>query len=339
MHLFKHGDKTQQKPSKFFSITKKPYKKVYRVLGIKWTRRNRFGEMLDLVRQNQNYIDVFMRKTQQDFESVRKQLIEYQENIKRINVKPAVKKTDLLDTYKEKFNKDGYSVARIDNKIRIWNNDLIIEGVADNTLWTADAVLCLDEYHFDIDEKYVMFDIGLNLGITSLHKARDKNCVKIYGYEPFEPTFKLAQNNMDLNPKLSGKISIFDFGLGDTDKEMDINYNPDRPGAMSSVKNRFPECGKTEKIKIKRASSVLAPLFKKHKQKIFLKIDCEGAEKEILPDLDNAGLLNKADVIVMEWHFENPKWIIDLLKKNGFVVFCVSDVPNEIGMIRAYRRG
>ena len=245
---------------------------------------------------------------------------------------------DLVNDYQPAFNKCGYVVERKNNKIIISGNNLIIEGEADNTLWTAASVLCNDEYHFDCAQKYTMFDIGLNLGITSLHKARDKNCVQIYGYEPFTPTFKLAEKNMKLNPELAQKISIFNYGLGDCDKEIAINYNPERPGAMSSVKNIFSECSDVEKIKIKSASKILAPLIKTSKGKIFLKIDCEGAEKEILPDLHKSGLLKKVDIIVMEWHFENPQWIIDLLTENNFVVFRLNVVPDEIGMIRAYRK-
>lgn len=244
---------------------------------------------------------------------------------------------DLVNDYRAAFNKCGYSVERKNGKIIIRNNKLIIEGIADNTLWTAASVLCNDEYHFDCAEKYTMFDIGLNLGITSLYKAQDKNCIKIYGDEPFTPTFKLAERNMKLNPKLAQKISIFNYGLGDCDKEIKINYNPERPGAMSSVKNIFSECSDVEKIKIKPTSKALAPLIKTSKGKIFLKIDCEGAEKEILPDLHKSGLLKQVDIIVMEWHFENPQWIIDLLTENNFIVFRLNVIPDEIGMIRAYR--
>ena len=82
----------------------------------------------------------------------------------------------------------------------------------------------------------------------------------------------------------------------------------------------------------------MAPLFEKCKEKIFLKIDCEGAEKQILPELENSGLIKRVDVIIMEWHFEEPSWIVDLLIRNGFVVFRLNTIANELGMIRAYRK-
>ena len=352
----------QKKPSKLFSIVKTPYKTVYRFANVKWVKHKRFAEVLDMIKQcksdiselsRQNKkelvaevldmikqcksdISELSRQNKKELDILKKEVSESKNAIKNKEVNQ-VQRISRFEQYQPKFAKSGYLLEKIDDKIRISNKTIIIEGESENTLWTAEAVLCKDEYHFDMNQKYVMFDIGLNLGITSLHKATDKNCVKIYGYEPFTPTFKLAQNNMSLNPTLSQKISIFNYGLSDKDKELEINYNSDRPGAMSSIKNVFPECDSVEKIKVKEAAQVLAPLFEKHKEKIFLKIDCEGAEKEILPNLDKLGLLKKTDVIIMEWHFETPEWIEDILKKNGFIIFRNNDVPGSLGMIRAYR--
>ena len=89
-------------------------------------------------------------------------------------IQPVEIKHDMVDDYKGIFNKINYNLARENGKIKIWNDDLIIEGEADNTLWTAASVFYNDEYHFDMNEKYVMFDIGFNLGMTSLHKAQEK---------------------------------------------------------------------------------------------------------------------------------------------------------------------
>ena len=183
-----------------------------------------------------------------------------------------------------------------------------------------------------------MFDIGLNLGITSLHKAQEDNCVKIYGFEPFAPTFKLAQRNLELNPSLAQKIKIFNYGLGEENKKLNINYNAALPGSMSTVKNIFENTQDIETVEIKQASKILKRLFDQHSEDIFLKIDCEGAEKEILPEIDKAGLLKKVKIIIMEWHYENPQWIVELLNKNNFVVFCTHTVINELGMIRAYKK-
>ena len=40
-------------PSKLFSITKKPYSKVYRFLGLKWIKHYPQNKIMDLIHQNQ----------------------------------------------------------------------------------------------------------------------------------------------------------------------------------------------------------------------------------------------------------------------------------------------
>ncbi len=72
-------------------------------------------------------------------------------------------------------------------------------------------------------------------------------------------------------------------------------------------------------------------------KKSFLKIDCEGAEYEIIPDLDNAGLLNDADVIIMEWHGKSNQSLIDILVKNIFCIYTHNKF-STIGLIIAFKR-
>lgn len=242
---------------------------------------------------------------------------------------------EYLDKYKKSFDEKGYDIHVQNNQVCIDGNGLNIVGDSVNTFWTAEDVLCKGDYTFFSNDNYAMIDIGLNIGLTTLSMARLKNIVKIYGYEPFVPTIEQAQRNLDANPELSKKIEIFNFGLGGGNKMLDVNYNPELPGAMSSVRNRFSENEKIEKIEIRRASEVLNEILLNKKESVFMKIDCEGAEGEILRDLDDAKLLGNVDLMVMEWHFENPHSLIEMLKKNNFVVFNEEVIKDELGFIRA----
>ncbi|GAL81804.1 hypothetical protein JCM19274_363 [Algibacter lectus] len=56
-------------------------------------------------------------------------------------------------------------------------------------------------------------------------------------------------------------------------------------------------------------------------QKIMIKMDCEGAEYEIFENLSQSKILDKIDVIIMEWHDNGSKTIEDTLLKFGFNVF------------------
>lgn len=245
---------------------------------------------------------------------------------------------EYLDKSKKIFNDNGYNIFIHNNSVCIENNDLKIIGKSVNTFWTAEGVLCKKEYDFDFKENVVMIDIGLNIGITTLFMAQKKNIVQIYGFEPFEETFKQAQENLEKNPHLSEKVKIFNFGLGNKNEMITMNYNPDRPGAMSSVVNRFEECSKIEKIEIKKSSNVFIDIIKNHpNKKIFLKMDCEGAEKEILEDLDSSEILKSVDIILMEWHFHNPSGLIEILNSNGYIVFNDELDKNKLGFIRAVK--
>lgn len=246
---------------------------------------------------------------------------------------------DYYERFHNIFEQNGYNLSIADEKVHIIGNGVDIIGNAVNTFWTADDVLCKGDYDFYSNDKYIMIDIGLNIGLTSLSLARKDNIVKIFGYEPFILTFKQAEENLKRNPELAKKIQIFNYGLGDKNEIIDINYNPDRPGAMSSVKNVFKDSQEIEKIEIKKASSVLEKIIlEKGNLSIFLKIDCEGAEKDILKDLDLTKLLEKVDLIIMEWHFKWPDELIQVLEKNNFIFFNKEILKNELGFIRAVKK-
>ncbi len=243
------------------------------------------------------------------------------------------------DGYINQLNKAGFNVY-IDNKktIHINGNGIKIEGKEENTFWTALTVFYNEEYNFYPDKNYVMFDIGFNLGMTSLWFARNEKITKIYAFEPFLPTCKLGERNLAINPKLSKKIKLYKIGLSDKNEQIVRHYNPKLSGSMSSASDRF-KTGNLEKITLKSAGEVLKPLFDKHPNEgIFLKIDCEGAERYILPDLDRKGLLKRVDVIIMEYHDGPPDELIKILADNNFNIYCNQSDYKHQGMIVAFKK-
>ncbi|MDR1173391.1 MAG: FkbM family methyltransferase [Puniceicoccales bacterium] len=207
------------------------------------------------------------------------------------------------------------------NGITITGHGLNIFGRADNTLWTAAGVLS-GEYDFGSHGKdFVVIDIGLNIGLTSLYLARKNFIKKVYSFEPFKPIFDQAKNNMKLNPQISSKIEIFNFGLSDHDGEIEVAFNPDLPGQMSTIIDKFADKGyKKETATLEKASKILIPIFARHGENIMLKIDCEGGEREIIPDLAKFRLLGNVSVIIMECHDGIIQPLEDLLKRHGFNV-------------------
>lgn len=242
-----------------------------------------------------------------------------------------------MEKYIEQLNKKGFDVIRLAHGLVIRNKDLTIIGKADNTLWTSQDILCAECYGFSASEDYIVFDVGLNIGVAALYFAQKPWVKYIYGFEPFSATFKQALVNFTNNPKLSSKITPFNFGLGAKDTRLSIHYNQDLPGSMSTVVDRYKEGGNLESVEIKNITTVIQPILAKHNEKVLFKIDCEGAEKEILPALESSGLLKKIDVILLEWHFEPPTFLVDILTRNNFTVFFSHVVLNELGFIQAVR--
>ncbi len=244
----------------------------------------------------------------------------------------------LIEGYRNKFEKAGWKITHRKTGFILAKDDFEVCGIAENTLWTGYGVFVREDYAFYDDADYIMIDIGFNLGFTSLKMAQRKNIKKIYAFEPFAQTLKQARENMALNPKLARKIKIFDYGLSDADKVKEIHYNPKMPGGMSTVRDSYPECQELTKVVLRHAADVLRPILQNNKHKVFVKIDCEGAETEIIPCLDKAKLLKKVDLIIMEWHFGCFRQLIEVLTKNGFVVCCTHEIAGERGMITAFRK-
>ena len=255
------------------------------------------------------------------------------------NFKKAKKEKKRFKQNQDRWALNGYTLLKENNTFKITGKEITLSSFSPNLIFTSSAVLLNNEYNFSIDEPYIMIDIGFNIGITSLAFAQNNNIKQIYGYEPFGPTYQNGLENLKQNPLSAKKIKVYNFGLSDKECSLEIAYNKERIGSMSTIKDRFSNnFDFIEKVIVKNAADELRPIFEKHSEKIFLKIDCEGAEKEIIPCLNQAGLLKKTDVIIMEWHFEYPHTILKILNQNGFITFCTIEPEAKTGIIRAVNR-
>ena len=225
------------------------------------------------------------------------------------------------------------------------------EGLNLGHIFDGDGVLIVEEifknheYHFDVGTDVVVIDIGMNIGLASLYFAAREDVKAVYGFEPFKPTFERAAFNFKINEEIARKIHPYNYGLGDRDQELTLEYYPRTPGRMSTVKtideihpSRKHET-RTETVQIKDAANEIKAILKRYPDvKIVLKCDTEGAEKEIFESLDTAGVLKDIDVVLLEYHFSYDVPLLEMLKRNGFVYFKQRTAvleTGEFGMIRA----
>jgi FkbM family methyltransferase len=198
-----------------------------------------------------------------------------------------------------------------------------ISSVPSEAIAVIKEIFLHGDYAIGFKQDAVLIDIGLNRGIASLYFAGYPNIKKIYAYEPFKPTFELAQRNLHLNPHLSDKIKAFNFGLGKTNTTLNLPYMDTATGGMSTTHDvcKGENDGRMETVIVKDAASELGSVIQENANKrIVVKCDCEGAEFDIMERLDKAGLIGKVDVVLMEYHYDKPDRLIDTLTANGFVV-------------------
>jgi FkbM family methyltransferase len=198
-----------------------------------------------------------------------------------------------------------------------------VSDTADCPLYLIREVFVKSEYNLDIGRESVLIDIGMNRAAVSLRFAANENIKSVYAFEPFKPTFELAKRNLELNPQLSGKIQAFNVGLGRKDATLELLYNSTRTGCMSTTHDvcKGAKNIKKETVVIRDAAKEIAPILEENKNKyIIVKCDCEGAEFEIFDRLAEQGLLGRIHVVIMEYHFELPDRLVEILTREGFAV-------------------
>ena len=185
-------------------------------------------------------------------------------------------------------------------------------------------------------EKLLVLDMGMNIGLASLFYVAKPEVTAVYGFEPFGPTYEQALKNFQQNPRhIQEKLHPQRMGLSNREQTLCLAYNQSFSGGMSIYGQQTVD---GEPMQLREASEVLAPILsKRDHQKVLAKIDVEGSEYDILPNLAASQLLNEIDFIIMETHFAREREALDILQKNGFSYFLNSG-PAGLGVVRAMRR-
>lgn len=162
----------------------------------------------------------------------------------------------------------------------------------------------------------IFVEVGAHFG-QSCEIARNPK----FGFKEFwlfEPSYESLQKLYAIR---DSRYKIFPVGLGSEDFETFL-FEPGSKGA-SIFQRKFSTNSKIlkEKISIRKASTILRPILEKYR--VFLKINCEGSEIEILSDLLNHGLLNSMHTILVDFDYIrfNPGYslgnLLDRLDKSG----------------------
>jgi len=204
-------------------------------------------------------------------------------------------------------------------------------------------------YHLPDELPEIVFDVGANIGSASVFFGKRERVEKVFAYEPLKGTYEKAIKTVDENG-LSGKISIFNFGLGDRNEYVQVTSNEELSTSLTT-NNRFSDYMinkavsegiisyrdvKYEQVEVKNVSEVFFNLIKDNNYSYILKLDCEGAEYGIIQCLSEKDMLRKFRVVMMEIHYDGTERIENILDKNGFRYICTK-IAVDLWMIYAFQ--
>ena len=242
-----------------------------------------------------------------------------------------------------KFLDNGFQFVFREDDMFLKIQDLTIKVETLEELYIINEVFLENMYKIESNSNYIVFDIGMNVGITSLYFSQFDNIKEIYGFEPFKPTYDCAISNIKLNEKYRSKIRVSNFGLSNADKFIDLNYDPKNKGnvGVKNVVGKEKE-GKVERIKLKEASKSLQEIIDNHTgTKSIVKLDCEGSEYDVIENLQNSAMLPAFDIFLIEWHkMDGYKAklnnLIRAFRENNFLVLMIGSLGNETGMLYCF---
>jgi FkbM family methyltransferase len=184
-----------------------------------------------------------------------------------------------------------------------------------------------DVYHLskgDLVAPKVIVDVGAHLGVFSILAAKKFPDASVYSFEPDPRNFELLSRNISLNG-LEDRIHQFQVAISSKNGILSFFRSGSLSISHSLFERKFTVLNKKNYEEVKVRSFTLKDAFDRSKIKFcdLLKIDCEGAEFEILfgapPDI-----LRKIKKIVLEYHDgitdDNHNDLAKFLGKNRFLV-------------------
>jgi FkbM family methyltransferase len=161
---------------------------------------------------------------------------------------------------------------------------------------------------FEINENDTIIDIGAHIGVFSIFAAHKAKNGKIYTFEPMKENFELIKKNLELN-KIKNVKAFNNAVSGQTEQKL-FFINKRNTGGHSFYEGE----GQSKKVIVEAIS--LEDIIKNNKIKKvdFLKMDCEGAEYDILFRSSDE-VLEKLNKISMEVHDIDEKLNIESMKK------------------------
>lgn len=197
-------------------------------------------------------------------------------------------------------------ISKNDFMIFETRNGLKIKIRVDSTDLMALTNVWINEEYFrdkDFEEDSCIIDVGAHIGIFALYVSQFCKDGRIFCFEPVKENYDLLISNLKMN-KVKNIIPI-NAAISKNNGIVKIFLDDDEAG--HSILKESDVFQETESITVEKFFEE-----KDVKKCNLLKLDCEGAEYEIIESLNDM-TLEKIDEIILEYHFVKSKQ--DLFKK------------------------
>jgi len=200
---------------------------------------------------------------------------------------------------------------------------------------------------FEIENEQIktVVDIGALIGAFTVWAVETFPNATVYSFEPDNDSFKfLTKNFSNLSEEQKQRVKLYNFAVWKDEQEL-ILYGYRTRKASNSLVYKDLESIKSEKTKQVVKTMSFSNIFDLTGNIDLVKMDCEGAEHEILLAMDR-NHLSKIKYLVGEFHDLDGKSPVDKLKNHLINMgFLVEVIPNgiknnskEIGYIYASRQ-
>jgi FkbM family methyltransferase len=193
-----------------------------------------------------------------------------------------------------------------------------------------------EEGEVRINEGDIVFDIGANIGVFSLYAA-NKKASQVFSFEPDDKNYSYLSQNVSKN-SLENIVKPFNFGLANSSGKRYLQI-AEIPGGHQMLRDDENFSQKDKIIVTKTFSDFIEE--NKITRINFVKMDCEGAEGEILDSL-NKMHFETIDKFAIEFHDNRSilshDEIINLLNKNDFKTEIKWNGSSNYGYIFAFKK-
>lgn len=190
-----------------------------------------------------------------------------------------------------------------------------------------------EEYNFKLRNPKLIMDIGANIGDSSIYFATKFPSAKIVSFEPSVNIYNIFQKNIKIN-NLSRSIIAKKYAI--SNKSGKVSFYKYNFSGFSGF-NKFRRSGK--KTNVNCISLKKAFGFVNGKNYDLVKLDCEGAEFEIILKSDPA-IIKKSKNYIIEYHDSltpyNHKELAEFFKRIKYKVSVRKHpIEDDIGIMTA----